>query len=243
MRLAVVTCVKNEERYLQGFIDHLKAYIDSFIVLDDGSTDKTIEILENEQKVDMIIRKPIHNDIFYDESSNRIEVIRAAQKEEIDWVLCADPDERFEKQFLENMRKLIQNGKRMLYIVHYRELWDKYNQYRCDGIWNSKSRTVLFPLQENMTFDHPHQYHARWCYTEIKDFEILDYNFYHLKMIKEEDREKRKNLYNTIDPNKVMQKIGYDYLVDLRGLKIKQIEKGREYDYNTVPEDLLINDF
>lgn len=55
-------------------------------------------------------------------------------------------------------------------------------------------------------------------------------------MVKEEDREKRKDLYNRLDPNKVMQAMGYDYLVDTEKLSLQKIKFKNRYDYNTVPE-------
>lgn len=43
--------VKDEERYLIGFFNHLRDYVDGFVVLDDGSTDDTPNIIKKESKV------------------------------------------------------------------------------------------------------------------------------------------------------------------------------------------------
>ena len=54
-------------------------------------------------------------------------------------------------------------------------------------------------------------------------------------MVKEIDREDRKNLYNKLDPKKEMQPIGYDYLVDEKDMKLEKIKFKKRYDYKTVP--------
>lgn len=49
--LYAVMCVRNEEYHLQSFLNHLRKYVDGFIDLDDGSSDKTLDILKNEPKM------------------------------------------------------------------------------------------------------------------------------------------------------------------------------------------------
>ena len=56
-----------------------------------------------------------------------------------------------------------------------------------------------------------------------------DFNLYHLKMITPERRRARAALYNHLDPERQAQPIGYDYLTDDDGLKLKRIGAGREY--------------
>lgn len=115
-------------------------------------------------------------------------------------------------------------------------MWDNIKQYRCDGIWDTKNKTLLFPLSDTMTFNYEHEHHIPWIYRELTDIVYLDYNLYHLKMVKEIDREARKDLYNKLDPNKEMQPIGYDYLVDTENIQIKKIRWKNKYNYKTVPK-------
>jgi len=236
--ILAVLCVRNESEHLPTFLRHLRRYIDGFVVLDDGSTDSTIHILEKEKKVKCIIRKKVTNQLDWDEPENRKEVIRKAYELGANWILCCDPDERFEKRFLKRIKKIISANDFTCYGVHFRELYNGIKQYRTDGVWDTKTKFILFPLQEQMSFDnYCRRHHIPWEYKEIENNKhLLDYNLYHLKMVDIEDRKNRAALYNALDPNKEMQAIGYDYLFDDTNLKIEKINLKNRYDYKCLPK-------
>lgn len=236
-------CVKNEEYYLPGFIKHIKKYVDCFVVLDDGSTDNTKAILAKEAKVIKIIDSNKENPDIWDEPVNRKKLLNEAYKLGVKVVLCCDPDERFEKNFLVNLKKLKNNCQEhnLVYGLHFRELYGRYNQYRYDELWNQKTKFILFPLKENMIFDKTYfqRLHISWYYDDLEERkELTKYNLYHLKMIKEQERNKRKELYEKIDPEKKLQKVGYNYLTEMEGIKIKRIPFTKKYDYLSIPSDL-----
>lgn len=231
--VAAIMCIKNEEKYLQGFLDHIRNYVDYVIALDDGSTDNTINILENDSLVKKIIKKEYHESEDWNELANRIEILTEAKNMKADFVLCCDPDERFEENFLKQIKVLVKNNN--LYGVYFRELWDSNMQYRIDGIWGQKAKYILFPLSEQMDFSYDRNHHIPWHYKEIENKKILlDYNLYHFKMVDKKEREKRKNLYNKIDPNKEMQAIGYDYLTDEENINLVKIPTEKMYDKTTI---------
>ena len=237
--ITAIMCVKNESYYLPGFLKHIEPYVDHIIALDDGSTDNTVEILNSCSKTVEVIHSNYHQGMDWPERDNRLRLINRAYELGADWVLCCDPDERFELKFLRNLRKII-SKERKCYSVHIRELWGNYKQYRCDGIWNNKKKDLLFPLSDNMTYDYESNHHIPWRYRELNDkLELLDYNLYHCKMIKEENRIKRRDLYNTLDPELKMQPIGYDYLTLTDNIQLKKIPFSKRYNYRTIPEDLL----
>ena len=54
-------------------------------------------------------------------------------------------------------------------------------------------------------------------------------------MVRPEDRERRRERYNRLDPERRFQAIGYDYLVDPTGLEVVPLPAGREYE--PMPEE------
>ena len=239
IEIICVMCIRNESKNLPGCLKHLEKYVDKIVVYDDESTDNSVEILKKCKKVIKIIsekQKGKHN---WCERHNREVILRAAKEistVKIPYVLCVDPDERFEINFLKNLRKIVSNNFGKAINIHFRELWDNIKQYRIDGLWGLKNKTLLFPLSDIMTFDYENEYHIPWFYRELTDIIELDYNLYHLNMVKESDRIKRRDLYNKLDPNKKFQPIGYDYLVDLSGIVLEKISYKRRYNYKTVPK-------
>lgn len=243
--LIAIMCVRNEEYHLPTFLKHLRNFVDGFVVLDDGSTDKTLEILEQEKKVLKVIKHPVTNKLDWDEAENRKELIYETynlfkDKDNL-WVLCCDPDERFEKRFLKKLNHFCNKEKPACYGLHFRELHNDKKHYRVDGIWNDKLKYILFPLQEKMNFDkiYTYRHHIAWMYEEIAHLtQLTEYNLYHLKMIKREDRIKRADLYNQLDPDKKIQPIGYDYLHDDKNMVLKKISYKTRYAYKYIPNDL-----
>ena len=236
--IVAVLCVYNEELNIDGCLRHLEKYVDKIVIFDDNSSDRSVEIARKHKKVAKIVLNPNKHE--WDERENRRAVFRAAlevsQKEKV-FALCIDADERFEIRFLQNLKRITQKLDEKTYVsVHFRELWGDCDHYRVDGVWGDKKKDILFRLLPNMTFDYPQKHHIHWHSAELDRELLLDYNLYHLKMIKAEDREARRQLYNNLDPEKKMQTIGYDYLVDDKGIILKKITTEERYDLTTVPD-------
>lgn len=84
--ISLCMIVKNEEDYLQGCLNSIKDVVDEIIIVDTGSTDKTIEIA-----------KSFGAKIYYFEWNNnfsqaRNESLKYATK---DWILIMDADDEF----------------------------------------------------------------------------------------------------------------------------------------------------
>lgn len=238
--IIAVLCVYNEALNIDHCLNHIENYVDQIIILDDGSTDNTLSIAKSHPKVTKTIR--VKHKTKWDERKNRERILKKAfqsSKSSNPWALCIDADERFETRFLKDLRKIVEkySNYNNVFTVHFRELWDDPSHYRSDGVWGEKIKALLFKLQKKMTFNYQQEHHIPWYYQELAGKEYpLDYNLYHLKMIKPKDRQKRADLYNKLDPNKEMQPIGYDYLTDTIGLKLIKITKTHNYDQSTVPD-------
>ncbi len=235
-----VMCFYNEERNLASCIRHLAPFVDGFVLFDDASTDASAEIAADAPRLRRLIRN--ENKESWRERTNRETVLRAAMEcaETAEpWVLCPDADERFETRFLKELPKITaaRAGQKKVLHLRTRELWGDIHHYRSDGIWDNKWKGCLFQLSEEMTFDYDQEHHIPWAYREIAhEQEFLDYNFYHLKMVKAADRKRRVKLYNTLDPERWMQAIGYDYLADPTGLVRRRIPFSHRYQTRFVPK-------
>lgn len=155
-------------------------------------------------------------------------LIDAARGLGADWVLAADPDERFETGLAARMRHMTRRRSRTLWIFRLREMYAP-DRYRVDGLWGNKQQLRLFPLLEGQIFsDLP--YHGPWTPIEGGyERRHSDINIYHLKMITAERRRARRDLYKALDPERRYQQIGYDYLADEAGAVFETIPPGRGY--------------
>jgi glycosyltransferase involved in cell wall biosynthesis len=90
--------ILNEEKYIVDFLNYYRPYVDAIVMVDGGSSDRTIELAT--PIVDAI---QIHKfDGHYSNQANR-----AFEMAKTDWVLLVDYDERIEKPCLESIRDLI----------------------------------------------------------------------------------------------------------------------------------------
>ena len=98
MTLAVVILTRNEEHNIVEVIQNSRQCTDEIIVIDSGSTDKTVELAEeNGAKV------------FYRAWTNDFAAQRnfALDKTTADWILYIDADERLTTKTIEHIKKIL----------------------------------------------------------------------------------------------------------------------------------------
>jgi glycosyltransferase involved in cell wall biosynthesis len=237
-KIIALLAFRNEEKYLPGFFAHLRNYVSEFIVLDDNSNDRSLEIAQSQPRTTTITRKSeeSHPDHFF-EVDNRRTLLEKALTHEADWVLCCDADERYEMPFLEQLSS-ITGHRRVAYALRVRDLWDSNAHYRVDGLWGGKLKFVLFPATPFSDYYPSHTLHTRWPPPDIpcrrKNF--LDYNIYHLLSLRREDRIARLQKFKAIDPDcRYQPKIGYDYLIDETNIAVQRIAP--EHRFQLLAED------
>ncbi len=235
-RLLAVVGFRNERHYLPGLLDNLAPQVDGIIGLDDGSSDGSAELFAAHPAVIEVIRCAGREPHHLDERRNRRLLVDAAGRHGAEWVLALDADERVEDAFRDRAERLIRdNGAEgpLAYWLVLRELWDRPDQYRVDGVWGRKQVARLFRWRADHDFGPPRALHGHWAPENSRLpgdwFAHSGLVVYHLRMIREADRVRRRDRYVRLDPRNEWQTIGYDYLVDTDGLELAPLPADRGY--------------
>lgn len=102
-KLSLSMIVKNEENYLRECLESIKDIADEIIIVDTGSTDKTLEIAEE-----------YNSEVYHFNWINDFSAARnyALSKSTGDWILYLDADERLTQESLSELRRLIDGSKK-----------------------------------------------------------------------------------------------------------------------------------
>jgi glycosyltransferase involved in cell wall biosynthesis len=95
VRLVSITCVKNEYDIIESCIRHTAAFVDRLVVLDNGSTDGTLEILRKLEASGIpieIVDDPAPGHYHFARATRLMREF-AVKKYNADWILPVDADE------------------------------------------------------------------------------------------------------------------------------------------------------
>ncbi|MBX4195815.1 glycosyltransferase family 2 protein [Candidatus Parcubacteria bacterium] len=123
MKLTAILRIKNQMLTIDECLTKLSELADEIIVLDNGSTDGTLDAYKKYPKV-----KKILHTVGFDEGRDKIMLLSEAKKSGADWIIWTDGDEIFEK----HMTRKVMEG--------YMD--SKYNRivFRMCNFWLSKER-------------------------------------------------------------------------------------------------------
>jgi glycosyltransferase involved in cell wall biosynthesis len=94
MRIVAITRVLNEADIIEAFIRHTSAFVAHHIIMDNGSSDDTINILASLKNEGLPITVYQSKSVSYNESDTLTRLYQEARKNHApDWVLCIDSDE------------------------------------------------------------------------------------------------------------------------------------------------------
>ena len=233
-RILALLAFRDELRYLPGYFESIAPLVDGIIALDDGSSDGSTEFVSRRKEVVELIRVPPSVPHVWNDALNHRRLVEASWRHNPEWLIGVDADERLESGFRDRAEAEIARAKReghRAYRVIVREIWDDPLQFRADGVWGDKSSARFFEARPDHEF-HMLQFHCYWAplnSMENGDFPYADLMLYHLRMLRDEDRQLRQLRYEALDPNRESQAIGYSYLTDPTGLRLERIAPGREY--------------
>lgn len=136
--LSVCTILKNEERFLREFIESYSQIADEFILVDTGSTDKSLDIINS------FGISPYHFKWINDFGKARSHSLNLANGK---WICVADADDRITRDDALKIKSFLKNCDSHAVIVPYTNLND-FN-------WNSKSPNIL-NTQDRMVYFQNH---------------------------------------------------------------------------------------
>jgi len=152
MKLVASMLVKNElGRYLQASIGSLREFCDLIAVLDDGSTDRTSEWLDDNTDEKMVV-KHIESEGFFDghEGHRRQALLDFTLEHEPTYVLAIDADE-----FVADgaaVRAFCEQN-HQLGTLSMEEIWEadgKELRVRCDGGWRPHNVPILWRVPDQL---------------------------------------------------------------------------------------------
>jgi hypothetical protein len=234
-RLLATTMVRNEIRFLPDMLRNVAPQVDGIIALDDGSIDGSDRLLAESPWVLELLRNPPDRP-GWDQPGNHRRLIEAALRHGAEWIIAVDADERLEREFRIRAERVIQRGHPIgltAFGVHFRELWDSPRSFRADGIWGRKTQPRFFRALADHQFDE-RPIHGAKAPLQGKiggSFPLADLIIYHLRMVRRDDRQARRQRNERLDPEARYQPgIGYAYLTDETGLRLRPVPERRGYE-------------
>lgn len=179
-------CVRNEaNRYLSEVLADLVEYVDEIVILDDASTDNTVEVCKSFKKTFVrVLPKPLWRT---DESQIRRKLYDLTITRHPDWILAVDADEIWENRFKTEVRKMME-GPYNWYAFKWYHLWTRNSYFLITH--SRKGCMFRFISGKSRAFFDMRRHCGRlpiWVYKDPKG-KLTDIRVKHLGNVKEGNR-------------------------------------------------------
>ena len=216
--------VKNEERFLPKSLESIQDVCDEVVVLDDGSTDQTVEICKSFKNV---VDIHIQQETELDEVRDRNFLLNMGLKRKPDYIISIDGDEvlmPFAKELLLEELEVLY-PKESVFEFQFLTCWDGGHQIRTDGIFGNYYQKRLFRVRSEtskLKFENtknPGNLHCGSIPKSLSGFENpvrSKVKIFHLASIDEKLRQQKFQYYTKIDPDNPLTD-GYKHMISGEG--------------------------
>ncbi|MFF2484280.1 glycosyltransferase [Paenibacillus sp. NPDC058071] len=205
-RLTLSMIVRNEAgRYLREALQRHRRYIDDAVIIDDGSTDHTVELIA--ETLQGIPLKLVRNET--PRFSNEV-ALRKQQWEETlmvrpEWILNLDADEWFEDRFEKELDGLLSQPDVNVYCFRLYDFWSR-TAYREDSYWRAHESYRPFLLKYQPGFAYTWRETAQHCGRFPQNIYELPHRLSNLRLkhlgwADSADRQEKWERYRRLDPD------------------------------------------
>ena len=204
--------VKNEARFIEQSLKSVIDICSEIVILDDNSTDETVEICSGFDKVTNILKQ---KELPLDETRDRNYLFETTQKLDPDFILSIDGDEVFMPNayeiLLEELSIIHPNSD--MFDFQFLTLWDNVSTIRTDGIFGNYWQKRLLRMRNqplSLLFvenDNPGNIHCGSIPTSSVGFAKpakSSVKIFHLASLDDEVRKQKYDYYTKTDPNSVL---------------------------------------
>ena len=211
-KITAIYRVKNEARFIEQSIKSVVDLCSEIIVLDDNSTDNTVEICSSFDKVSDIITP---RGTGLDEVRDRNYLFETARKNNPEFILSVDGDEIFMSNtseiLFEETTTIYPNSN--VFDFQFLTLWDNINTIRTDGIFGYYWQKRLLRMKNqplSLLFvqnDNPGNIHCGSIPPSSLGFNNSaksSVKIFHLASLDDEVRKRKYDYYVKTDPDSVL---------------------------------------
>ena len=231
--------VKNEERFLEKSLKSVMDICSEIVVLDDNSTDKTVEICSS---FDKVVDIQTQSNVMLNEVRDRNFLLQMALKRNPDFILSVDGDEIF----MQNAAEILFEELDVIYNTNnvfefqFLTCWDNADQIRFDGIFGNYWQKRLFKTKNqpsNLVFKNTANFGNLHCGSVPKDTIGFndpirsDVKIFHMASIDQTLRQQKYKYYTKIDANSNLND-GYKHMISgegsfsgPNGIELKKLDK------------------